>query len=536
MTTRQPRCASEADRTAVAEPSAGTRRARVALGAAVIALAAALWAVFGSGWVLPELSANSDEGLYLLQADALGAGRLAPDAPVEDADAYLPWFSVVRDGRYVLKYAPVHASVLAAANALSGSTRAALGAIAAAQVLLVIALARELGAARRAALLAGALFATAPLVLQLDITYLSYGTSVSLLLAAATAALRAHRTGTRAAGLAAGLCWGLAAFARPYDAILFGLALVSSLVLLDWQRDGHDRRRRLGRLARHAGVGAVAPLAALLAFNHTLTGDALQLPFHLLEPRDAPGLGLRRSLSSDGSLDYTLDRALASFGRNLLLVMVWSAGGVLGCCLAVATLLRRRLDGAVLVIAVLAVWPVGYALFWGSYVAAYLWDGALFLGPFYYLPMVAALAIPAAVGLDDLWRWRPPVAAVAALGAAALAAGVAVPRLAEQHDRSEPRSAVAEALAAEIDAPALVFVPPLYGPYLQNPLSFLRNNATLDGPVLYALDRGDGANERVRAAHPARTAYRLVLVNGWSDQPSFRPEVEVQKMRDPGPP
>jgi hypothetical protein len=438
----------------------------------------------------------------------------------------------VRDGRYVLKYAPVHASILAVADAATGSSRAALGAIAAAQVLLIMALARELGAARRAAVLAGALFATAPLSLQLDITYLSYGTSLALLLAAATAGLRAWRTGARAPAVAAGFCWGMAAFARPYDALLFGVALGCCLIVLDRRHADSARRGTLRRLVVGAGLGAVGPIVALLAFNQVMTGDALQLPFHLLERSDTPGLGLRRALPSDGYLDYTASRAFASLGRNLLLVTVWSAGGVVGCSLALAALVRRRLAGAPLIVALLVIWPVGYALFWGSYVAAFLWDGALFLGPFYYLPVVAALAIPAAVCLDDVWRWRPSVAVVAALAAATLTAGVAAPRLVEQRDRSEQRSAVAEALGDAVEPPALVFVPPLYGPYLQNPLSFLRNSASLDGPVVYALDRGDVANQRVRAAHPSRNAYRLVLANGWSDQPGFRPVVEIRRIQD----
>lgn len=500
-----------------------------------LALAAAVWAVAGSATLLPELSANSDEGIYLLQADAIGSGRLAPEAPADEPDAYRPWFSVVRDGRYVLKYAPVHASVIAGADAITTSPRAALGLIAAAQVILVVALASEMGASRRAALLAAALFATAPLVLQLDLTFLSYGTSLSLLLSSLVLALRARRTGGRAPAVVAGLCWGLAAFARPYDAALFAPALL--LALMAPARAGNGQRTDLRAVTRTAGfvcLGALAPVAALLAFNQAMTGDVLRLPFHLLEPRDAPGLGLRRALPSEPYLDYTLGKALSSLGRNLLLVSVWSAGGLLGCGLAVVAFVRRRVPHAAVTLAILGIWPIGYALFWGSYVASFLWDGALFLGPFYYLPMVAALAIPAGIALDDLWRWRPHLAVAAAAGAAGLVVALVAPRLAEQDDRSEQRSEVADAVADEVEPPALVFVPPLYGPFLQNPMSFLRNTPTVDGPVIYALDRGDRSNDRVRADHPSRRAYRLVLVNGWSDQPGFEPIVTINEMGAPG--
>jgi len=130
--------------------------------------------------------------------------------------------------------------------------------------------------------------------------------------------------------------------------------------------------------------------------------------------------------------------------------------------------------------------------------------------------------------VDELWRWRAPVAAVALVAVGALTLAVAVPRLIEQHERSGPRTEVAELVAREVDGPALVFVPPVYGPFLQNPFSFLRNQPGLDGTVLYALDRGAAVNQRVQAAHPDRRAYRLVLPFGWNDRPGFDPQVRVE--------
>ncbi len=505
--------------------TSGRRRFAAITGA--VAVAAALWAVIGSTWILPELSANSDEGIYLLQADSLRAGQLAPTAPEVDADAYRPWFASVRQGRYVLKYAPVHPSVLAASGAITGSARPALGLIAGAQVLLVVALARELGAERRAAVLAGVLFASAPLVVQLDITHLSYGTSLCLLLGTVTAALRARRTASRRSAVLAGLLLGLATFARPYDGLLAGVVLVAGLAVMERRRPG---RMAPMALARWAAVGVTAPLVGLLAFNADLTGSPLTFPFRLLEPSDGPGFGLRRSLPTDAGLDYTPGRALGSLSRNGMLVAVWCAGGVVGVFLALSAFVRRRLRGDAILLALLVVWPIGYALFWGSYAVAFQWDGALFLGPYYYLPMVAALAIASAVSLEDLWRWRPSLAATAALASLVLTVAVLVPRLVEQRQRSDPRSEVAQLLQDEVREPALVFVPPIYGSYLQNPLSFLRNTPALDGPVVYALDRGREPNERIREAHPSRTAYRLVFLNGWSDQPSFDPVVRLDRL------
>ena len=499
------------------------RRHRFLIAVAALALTAAVWAVVGSSWVLPHLSANSDEGVYLLQAETLASGRLLPEAPDEDPQAHVPWFAVVRDGSYVLKYTPVHAAVLAAADRAVGTTRAGIALIAAAQVVLVIALAREVGATRRAAIVAGALFVASPLVLQTSITYLAYGTSLALLLGVAWTSLVAVRTQRRLLAVAAGLLWGIGAFARPYDAVLALLALSAGIA---WRH--RDDLTRVARPAAWATLGAFGPLLLALAYNGVATGDPTQLPFNLLEPSDRLGFGSRRALPTDAPLDYTPARAIAALGRNLLLVVVWTAGGILTVGLAAATFVRRRLRDAPLLLALLVVWPLGYFFFWGSYLVAFVWDGALFLGPYYYLPMVAALVIPAGVGLLDLWDRSRVVGTLTATVVLVLGAAVAIPALVEQHDRTSQRTAVADALEASITEPALVFVPPLYGPYLQNPLSFLRNAPDLDGDVVYALDRGATVNASVRARHPDRAAYRLVIANRWSDQPDYEPEIRIE--------
>ena len=147
-------------------------------------------------------------------------------------------------------------------------------------------------------------------------------------------------------------------------------------------------------------------LVAVFAFNHAMTGDALQLPFNLLESSDRPGFGLRRALPTDAPLDYTPTRVVGGRSQSLAgdgmdgrrTLGVWSCDRNVGS----ASAAWRRVGGRSA-----RLWPLGYVFFWGSYMTAYVWDGALFLGPYYYLPMVAMLTIAAAVGLMDLWHWRP---------------------------------------------------------------------------------------------------------------------------------
>src|SRR5436190_1192056 len=79
-----------------------------------------------------------------------------------------------------------------------------------ASVLLVVALARELGVGRRGALIAGALFALSPVVIVQSGTYLPYLGNLAFLLAFAVAVRRGARTGSAALVAAAGFALGLA--------------------------------------------------------------------------------------------------------------------------------------------------------------------------------------------------------------------------------------------------------------------------------------------------------------------------------------
>ena len=98
----------------------------------------------------------------------------------------------------------------------------------------------------------------------------------------------AWRTGARWAAVGAGLCWGLAAFARPYDAALMGWRWRQPRAWCS-RVDESVSGSALAPLVGLAALGAVGPLLASLAFNHAMTGDALQLPFRILEAAGRPG-------------------------------------------------------------------------------------------------------------------------------------------------------------------------------------------------------------------------------------------------------
>ncbi len=450
------------------------------------------------------------------------SGRLQPPLPDAEAEAFVPWFASIEEESFVLKYTPVHAAAIAAVERLPGPDRLALGVIAAAQVFAVAALAAEIGVGGAKRALAAGLFAFSPLVLQLDITYLPYGTSLVLGVSALTLALRGARIGSAWSAIAAGLVWGVAFFARPYDGLLFLLVIAVAIL-------GRHGASGLVRAAWLGAAGAVVPVAGLLAFNGAATGDSFQLPFNLLEADDRLGFGERRALPSDAAVDFGLEEALSALGRNLFLVVVWTGGGLVAVALGFWALVRKRVDRAAL-IALAVVWPIGYAFFWGSYLTAFVWDGALFLGPYYYLPLVVVVSTAAAVGLADLHRIEPRAAAAALAGMVVLSLAVILPALNDQLDRSSQRVEMAQALESEVTEPAVVFLPPVYGPYLQNPFSFLRNTPMLDDPVVYALSRSEAEDENVLDMFPRRNAYRVELPRGWSDQPDFDPVIEISQL------
>src|SRR5258708_25695301 len=147
---------------------------------AALAATAATWAVVVSRTVFPYGSINHDEPVYRMQADTLIHGHLFPIAPHHSA-AFLPWLSAYRGGRFIPKYAPVHASVLAIGRLVFGTDRAGLAIISASAVLATFVLANEVLHRPRQALLAAAFVLLSPLFLLQSATYLTYTTALVLL-------------------------------------------------------------------------------------------------------------------------------------------------------------------------------------------------------------------------------------------------------------------------------------------------------------------------------------------------------------------
>ncbi|MFC6955210.1 hypothetical protein [Halorubellus litoreus] len=538
--------------------------------------------------VFPYHSTNHDEAVYLQQAALLLEGQVFMRPPVPEA--FRPWF-FVRDGDVLYsKYTPVTAAVFAAGKALAGSYRVALGVVAAGNVALVVALAKA-AFDRRTALLAGGLLLVSPLFVVSSSVFLSYAPTTLFNLAFAYAYVRSVRVdaaddagaaadaparfGASRRALAwaavAGVAVGLAFFSRPYTAVLFATPFVAHAAY----RVFAVRSRRA--LAANAVTGAlgVAFVALALAYNVVVTGDALTFPYQAFAPADGLGFGTREIL--DYSREYTPALAVRANAEVVARLLVrWVPLGIAGTLLATWGA-RRAFDDDIdddaevvettatdetaltggdalpdrtlraLLLAIAPVVVLGNVAFWGNLNVLgdldVLGDGLVWtLGPYYHFDVLVPVAVFGAVGARDLaGRVRRRVAAtdgarsrgVAAVGVAlalvvaAVGVGALAHPLAANYVTSEHLSDAYD-VEREYDD-AVVFLPQIYGDWLNHPLQGYRNDPGFDGDAVYALDR-DEENFAVVDAFPNRSYYRYTYRGQWLPFQGESVEPRVQRV------
>jgi hypothetical protein len=497
------------------------RRLRSGLAPWTICFLLGAWAAAGSLLLFPDLTNNNDEAVYLLQADALRHGHLFPPAPAS-WEAFLPWFGFHDGGRFVLKYTPVHAAVIAAARSLFGSDRAALAIIGAAAAATSYLLARQVLRDRGQATLAAALFALSPLVLIQSATFLSYLSALALMQGFAAALILGIRTGSPRWLAGAGFLLGVGLFARPYDALLFAAPLGLWAVWI--QR--HDLRAAFSSGA-WVTLGSALPLISMLAFFYAATGNPFDSPFDI-DPSDTLGFGPKSMTPGGLVTDYTPALALAGLKGNLAALVEWSFGGLALLALAIAALpkLRPREPAPWLALIALTV-PIGYLFFWGSY-GTVRWGGTERLGPHYYLPLITPLAILGARGLFLLRRRSRVAAAVALAAMAAFSVSTVAGAIDAIRPYVEGRQELYRPLRDVRFDNAVVFLPYVGAGRLVSPYALSRNEASYDGPVIWAVDRGTRLNLEVLEEFPGRVPYRLVASRGRRKSASPRPNFDAR--------
>jgi len=485
----------------------GNARWRAAL--ALLAVLAGTAAVLVDLELFPLYSLNRDDSVYVAMARLLESGAVTLPA---DDDAFRPWASAVVGDRVVLKYTPPWPAVIALGDLLTGTPRAALALTAAVTAVLTAVLAAQVLRDRAAGLVAGVLLLLSPVFLVQGGTYLPYLFQLALGLGFATLLLSAVRRRSSARLVAAGAVLGVAAFARPFDAVLFAAPFVVFAVVDAWRaRRSGDGGWTWAGCALRLAAGAAPLLALSLAYNAAVVGGPLRLPFTVTGAQDGFGFG-QRGVFPRSTVEFGLADGVTGLLQNLRWTPSWVFGGIVLVAAAVLGLARTRGPERWAFAALAVVVPLGYLPFWGPYAMASLWRGVQLFGPYYHLPVVVPLVLFGAAGLVGLWR-RAGVAprALTALVVAGMVGltALAVPDKVAGNRAVRDDFRAAQQFVAEQDLTDAVLLLPRRGDlgFLDN-TPFLQNDPGLDQPVLYAQERGPD-DLALLDRFPDRTLYRL---------------------------
>jgi hypothetical protein len=478
-------------------PGAAARRpARSHWPAAVLAVIAAAIAVLAHLHLFPAYSWNRDEPVYLWHMEVLRAGRLTAGDGGHPG-LFLPWLSGHADGELFTQYTIGWPAVLLAARLVTGTAAAALPLAAALAVTGTYALAFELTARRRVATLAGGLFVASPIVAIQGGVYLSYLFTLGVGLIAGALLLSGVRRDRPGRHLVAGGLFGLVFLTRPYDALLWAAAFALGLVLAR-----PDARRATVRALGLSAVAAAPFVVLALLYNRRITGELLTFPVTAKDPLDGFGFGDRRLAPGFEAVDYTPWRALRATAKNGVLLPWFLVGGYLGVVAAAAGLwIRRREPATRVLLLVAAVFPLGYFVFWGTFLSSL---ASRISGPIYLVPLYAVVCTLAAMAIDHWWSSRRSVA-VATLVVLGLAT---LPGAITRFDVNREISLQQQPWRTSVEGipePALVFVADTSTHLLYtNP--FASNPPDLDGEVLYAV-AGRPEMLDLIAEHPDRSPF-----------------------------
>jgi len=475
----------------------------MALGILIIAAGGIALAV--GHWLYPLGSINHDEQMYVFSARLLGKGHLTLPAGYAP---FRPWASGVRAGKLVLKYTPVWPSMLELGAKL-GSMRLGSAAAAAASVGLIGVLGRDVFGRWTEGLIAATMLAFSPIFVLQGGTYLPYDFQLVLELAVMLLILSAFRRwrfedpitrGIAARLVLAGAIWGIACFARPYDALLL-VAAISVAAAVAARR----QLRRLLAAASWTAIGSAVPIAALLAFNTALMGSPLRNTFTITGPNDQLGFGLR-GVFPTSTFNFTPGEGRISLERSLLQLPGWSFGGILLVLLAFLGLWRyRRLGFELHAIVGLGIsLAVGYAFFWSPYSIVRLWPGSRTMGPFYHLGLLVPLTLFGAAGLAFIVDRNRALGVVVFALLLVVTLIAIVPELDRNREVTRQYLAVQRMVSNAHLVNAVLFMEDRGANGFESASPFLENRPALDQSVIYALDDGP-ADLAVADQFPDRT-------------------------------
>ncbi len=457
-----------------------------------------------------NLSLNNDEAVYVLEAQMFREGEVTLSDSAH-GDAFRPWMSGrVGGDRLVLVQQPTLPVLMALSEALFGTMRIALAAIAAAAVVAMYALTNALLRDLRIAVVAAACFVLSPLVMVQSAMFVSYVLAVSL--AAASLAVLTRGLDRQSAGqpfrpwlVGAGLFEGLLLCTRPLEGIILGG------VIFAWALLRSANVRIAIRSMVWVYVASTPLLIVALVYNWSTTGDPFTFALWTIGGDDSFGFGMRAIAEHSQFINVGVSEAWLALRVNLRAFPHWIVGGVVSVPIALwgaSRLWTMSRSVFWLVIVQLCLTPFAYFFYYGNYLII---GGRNFYGPHYYLSLLLPTMVLLAVALVDL-AGRDRVVIPVVVGAMAIGMALEIP------DKVNINLSARDAIAAEVELvestvqePAIVLIPKgSDGPYVLHPWGAFSNPPGLDSDVLYAVDLGARSLELVER-FPNRRFYRFEI-------------------------
>lgn len=446
--------------------------------------------------VYPAFSWNRDEVTYLWQVSVLRGREVFGDTG-GFPELFHPWLTGLNEHGFFSQYTLGWPLVMLAADLVFGDTALAILAGVVALVAGTYAFTRELTRDHALAVLTSALVVASPFFAVQSGVYLGYlfSTGIGFLFGAALlAGLR--RDDWRLVALGGALV-GFLFLTRPYDALLWAGAFAVYAIIANWGR------WRAILTAAVIGVAAFVPFVVVtLVYNRAVTGSFTQFPFTAKEPLDRFGFGLRRLMPNTALTDFTHAESVRGELRNAFYFPQFLVGAWLGVVVAVVGLwLRRRERSTFALLGLVAVFPVGYSVFWGIRLSSFY---AFLSAPLYFLPAYVPFCLLIGTVIQALWRRRRALA----VALSALLVVVTVPFAYSRLDSNRAVSRAQEPwrdAVADLRGDSLLFVASS-GPFLMHLNPFSRNTPDLSGRLLYATDRPVRMLDLI-AAHPHRRPY-----------------------------
>ncbi len=463
---------------------------------------------------LPYDVKNTDVGTVLFQAQTFASGKLWRDTP-EPRNFFQQWQAVVRDRSYAY-YPPVHALFIAIPVCLGLDPWLMPWFLSGASLILLYIWASRISCQTTALFAAGSM-AFSPFFAANIPSLVSHSSCLFLTLLFLWLIVRWREEGKMNFAFFSGLAWGLVFADRMLNAVALGLVWLPWVL---WSRKKMLKNEVNALLA--FGIGGLLVLMSLLFYNHALSGKWTFELFTDYWPRNKYGFGENLGRGEPGHYFQTFTtHDWTGFFRNLnysfqSLAEWWTGNKILSVLLALIVLgmilyrvVVTEKDSSRFVnfkFLPIFIWLFLHTLFYAFYFTPSKPD----TGPRYLSEIIPALAVVSGwvlsflFSLKKIGRWLCTIVGLAFV----LITTHQTTAFYQDNLRMVPMQRQLEKTVLEgAKPPALVFIRSFW---LGHPFPIFLNRPNLEGPILYACDRG--AEDRLLVdRHLHRNAYILAV-------------------------